>query len=329
MAAINSRAVLLKDIVAAMTKELKSKVKWGDDDEDEEYETPVDANGIKERIKITTNAKGQKIKTVTRIRVRQVQYKVPKRVASRKNLPRFGDAVEGEVNVTLLSRDFVSIEHPDDQLGDDVNDPGLSNTLGDFMAKLEQRKLERELDYDELADMVSEPVDGGKAEAEEGAGATAGGKYVPPGQRGAAGASARTGSSLDTAFAGASARGGAENDNTLRVSNLTKSVTEDDLRDLFSRFGRVSRISLPRDANREPRGFAYVSFYDKKDAEYALDKLQGYGYDHLIIKLEWAKTSAKDPNEDSSAKFRSGYGQQLAQDTKEKVSYASNLTSNK
>jgi hypothetical protein len=50
-------------------------------------------------------------------------------------------------------------------------------------------------------------------------------------------------------------------------------------------------------------------------------------YDHLILKIEWAKPSApKDPGAEQT-QFRSGYGQALAQDTKEKVSYASNLTS--
>jgi translation initiation factor 3 subunit G len=311
-----------------MTGGVKGKTKWGDDDEDDldtEHETPVDVNGIKERVKISTNAKGQKVKTITKIRVKEVKIREPKSVAFRRNLPKFGDAVEGEVNVTLLSRDLINIEHPDDQLADDGNDAGLTNTLGDFMAKLEQRRMERELDYEEVDEVVKD-IDGLKVDAENGD--KAGGKYVPPGQRGGAvGGPLRGSSGLDSAFANKSSE---NNDNTLRVSNLTKSITDDDLRELFLSFGRISRISLPRGPDREPRGFAYVSFYEKRDAEFALEKLQGYGYDHLILKLEWAKPPSKDPSEqDSSAKFRSGYGTALAQDTKEKVSFASNLTINK
>ena len=46
----------------------------------------------------------------------------------------------------------------------------------------------------------------------------------------------------------------------------------------------------------------------------------------LRSQLEWARPSApKDPASESGG-FRSGYGKALAQDTKEKVSYASNLT---
>jgi hypothetical protein len=47
----------------------------------------------------------------------------------------------------------------------------------------------------------------------------------------------------------------------------------------------------------------------------------------MILKLEWAKPSASKGAGTEPTQFRSGYGQALAQDTKEKVSYASNLTS--
>lgn len=50
------------------------------------------------------------------------------------------------------------------------------------------------------------------------------------------------------------------------------------------------------------------------------------GYDHLILKIEFARPNApKDPASEGT-QFRSGYGKALAQDTKAKVSYASNLT---
>ena len=258
----------------------------------------------------------------------------PKRVESRKNLPRFGDAKLGEENVTLPSKDFISMEHPDDQLVEDVDDPSLAKTLANFILKQQETKFARDADSDGL--MFNE--DGDAINQEPGEKSD---KYVAPGRGGAA----PGGSSLETAFG----KGGdkdREAENTIRVSNLTKAVTEDDLRALFEPFGRVLRISLPRSEKveispvdgsskivKEPRGFAYIAYVNKSDAEKAMERLQGHGYDHLILKLEWAKANTKEggnPGSESiSASFRSGYGKALAQDTKEKVVYASNLTANR
>ena len=114
--------------------------------------------------------------------------------------------------------------------------------------------------------------------------------------------------------------------NTIRVTNLSENTTEADLQDLFQRFGRISRVYLAKDKETlQSRGFAFVSFVSKEDAAKAMEELQGFCYDHLILKLEWARPNApKDPS--AATEFRSGYGKALAQDTKEKVSYASNLT---
>jgi len=81
------------------------------------------------------------------------------------------------------------------------------------------------------------------------------------------------------------------------------------------------------------RGFAFISFVHHDDAANAMTALQGYGYDHLILKLEWARPSGSGGEKGNAGAetttFRSGYGKALAQDTKEKVSFASNLTANR
>jgi hypothetical protein len=252
-----------------------------------------------------------------------VKTRVPLRVAGRKNLPRFGDAKSGEEGVTLLSRDYIAMEHPDDQTHDEADDPTLAKTLANFISKQQERDLARDADID-IKDLGNDNGGGG-GDARGGGG---GDKYVAPGARGgAAGSAFAAGTDMFKE------RDGTEN--TLRVSNLTKAVTEDDLRDLFGRFGHIHRISLPRKEEngiKEPRGFAYIAFANNGDAAMALEKLQGHGYDHLIIKLEWAKPTKDGPGgagpEPSGNQFRSGYGTKLAQDTKEKVLYASNLTGN-
>ena len=37
------------------------------------------------------------------------------------------------------------------------------------------------------------------------------------------------------------------------------------------------------------QGFAFVNYYRKEDAAKAIATLNGFGYDHLILSVEWAK----------------------------------------
>lgn len=238
---------------------------WGDDDDEGDDRETQDSNGIVERVKFSVNNKGQKIKTVTKVRISEVKVKTPKRADLRRNLPRFGDAKIGEENVTLPSRDFVSMEHPDDQLVEDVDDPSLAKTLANFIMKRQETKAAREMedddgeDFDRNASQEKKDVEGGAGKSD---------RYVPPGAKGAGSSSSGGMSSLEKLASTADTT-------TIRVSNLTKAVTEDDVHDLFKPFGRISRVSLPRLAGtKEPRGFAYVTFYSRDDAEKAMDTLQ-------------------------------------------------------
>lgn len=84
-----------------------------------------------------------------------------------------------------------------------------------------------------------------------------------------------------------------EDQPTLRVTNLSEDATDADIMDLFDRFGHVSRVFLARD--RETgicKGFAFVSFTSREDAQRALEMIDGRGYDNLILRVEWAKSSA-------------------------------------
>ncbi|KAH3757422.1 Eukaryotic translation initiation factor 3 subunit G-2 [Pelomyxa schiedti] len=79
---------------------------------------------------------------------------------------------------------------------------------------------------------------------------------------------------------------------TIRVTNLSEDAQEDDLRDLFQPFGRVDRVFVAKHRESgKAKGFAFVTYAVKTDAERAMKALQHYGYDHLILSLEWAKPS--------------------------------------
>jgi translation initiation factor 3 subunit G len=77
---------------------------------------------------------------------------------------------------------------------------------------------------------------------------------------------------------------------TLRVTSLSVDAEDEDLRDLFARFGRVVRANVVRDRDtRESKGFGFVSFESRKDAEAALSKMNGFGYDSLILSVSWSR----------------------------------------
>ncbi|KAF1819036.1 translation initiation factor 3, RNA-binding subunit [Dissoconium aciculare CBS 342.82] len=121
---------------------------------------------------------------------------------------------------------------------------------------------------------------GDSAEGGLGAG---GSSYVPPHLRkGAAGAG------------GGERMGGGkyERDDlaTLRVTNVSEFAEEGDLREMFERYGRVTRVFLAKDRETgRAKGFAFVSYADRSDAARACEKMDGFGYGHLILKVEFAK----------------------------------------
>jgi hypothetical protein len=76
-----------------------------------------------------------------------------------------------------------------------------------------------------------------------------------------------------------------EENATIFISNIPEESTESDMRELCRRFGLISRISCPKDKNNLSRGFAFVTFENKTDAQKAIDILNGRGYGHLILQV--------------------------------------------
>lgn len=132
------------------------------------------------------------------------------------------------------------------------------------------------------------PLDGGEAdpaakvmeEVDNGPGANTNGKYVPVHMRKGAG----PGETMN------GIRGSRDEFPTLRVTNLSEDAEEEDLKVLFGRHGRVARVYLARDKDsRRVKGFAFISFYDRREAEIAQKKMDGFGYDSLILRVEFSK----------------------------------------
>lgn len=84
-------------------------------------------------------------------------------------------------------------------------------------------------------------------------------------------------------------------ENTIMVTNLPEETTESDLMELFRQFGKMNRITVARDKYTQlPRGFAYISFQNREDAQRAIWAVNGYGYHHLILKVDWANKPSRD-----------------------------------
>ncbi|WMV43084.1 hypothetical protein MTR67_036469 [Solanum verrucosum] len=103
--------------------------------------------------------------------------------------------------------------------------------------------------------------------------------YVPPIMRGGASAS---GSGEGTEMRRRN------DENSVRVTNLSENTREADLLELFCPFGHVSRVYVAIDQNTGlSRGFGFVNFVNREDAERAINKLNGYCYHNLILRVEW------------------------------------------
>merc|ERR1712238_64818 len=188
--------------------------------------------------------------------------------------------------------DDICIEDPnaDNDLQEEDAAKDLSGNLNEFWAKQQKRQLERKYGVEGKDDAAA--GDGWNVVGAGGGTAGGVGKYIPPSARAAMAGGVKL------------AERRTDDLNTIRVTNISENTTEADLQDLFKPFGRISRVYLAKDK----------------------ETLQGFGYDHLILKLEWARPNTPKDPASSGTEFRSGYGKALAQDTKEKVSYASNLT---
>jgi len=73
---------------------------------------------------------------------------------------------------------------------------------------------------------------------------------------------------------------------TLRITSLSTEADEDDLREMFGRYGRIARANVVRDRDtQESKGFAFVSFESRADGEKALKAWDGRGESGKMLPL--------------------------------------------
>ena len=79
-------------------------------------------------------------------------------------------------------------------------------------------------------------------------------------------------------------------DTRIYVGNLSKSTTEDELKNLFTQAGAVSAVELMKDrASGESKGFAFVTMTDQAEAEKAISMFNAYSLSEHELKVNVAK----------------------------------------
>lgn len=295
---------------------------WADEEQNAlpaRVESSPDKDGIRTIIEYKME-NGIKMKITSKVKSSSTITKCSKAVMRRKSWEKFGKGITENMNVTYTSNEDITVEDPNS----DIVQPGEKKEEDNIFAGVKNSSIvvcrhcgmvgdhwTLKCPYkDTPADQIAEAImnkkssDANAAPAPSAAASTTG-KYVPPSQRAGAVPSSES-QSID------------ERDNaTLRVTNISTDTRDGDLQDLFRTFGPVSRIYLAKDRETlASRGFAFISFVYREDAERAMNALQGFGYDHLILKLEWAKPSVPKAAVDEGSigtTFRSGYGKALPQ----------------
>jgi len=202
-----------------------------------------------------------------------------KRVQERRKWAKFGDSRVNEEGVTILG-ELVTIEtaarkkktREEEALkASEAAEEGKAETWKSRAQRLGAASWED----------ITRRSDKGEPGPEAPADVPSDNVYVPRSLRGNAGAGG-----------GPGAPSHRDDQSTVRVTNLSEDTREEDLRELFRRFGPIQRIYLAKDRSSGlSRGFAFVTFVYKEDAAKAIESLSGYGYDHLILNVEWAKPS--------------------------------------
>eukprot|EP01061_Rhynchopus_euleeides_P034103 TRINITY_DN57802_c0_g1_i1.p2 TRINITY_DN57802_c0_g1~~TRINITY_DN57802_c0_g1_i1.p2 ORF type:complete len:274 (+),score=110.05 TRINITY_DN57802_c0_g1_i1:117-938(+) len=103
--------------------------------------------------------------------------------------------------------------------------------------------------------------------------------YVPPG--------GRVGGAGETADGGRPPR---DDSATVRITNLSEDISDDDLRGLFHKYGHITRSYIAVDrATKERRGFAFITYKTKEEAAEAIKHLDRHALCHVILEVGWAR----------------------------------------
>lgn len=281
---------------------------WADDVENGDFpprtET-TDKDGVTTIVEYRLNDEGKKVKVTRKIRRTLVKTAVNHVVAERMGWTKFGQekgAASGPGATTTVGENVRLRIHPGGIKAHEAAD-NEKDEMEAMRSQLRDKKVTcrycqgdhftARCPYKDtlggaLGDADTAGPDGDVPSSDDpSAMRAAGSKYVPPSMR--SGSARGVGETMNGAR-------GRDDYPTLRVTNLSEDATDTDMWDLFGRFasrGRINRIYVGRDMETGLcKGFGFVSFEDKADAEAAMKKVHGLPYDHLILQVQWSVPKA-------------------------------------
>lgn len=93
------------------------------------------------------------------------------------------------------------------------------------------------------------------------------------------------------------------------AGNLIRSITEDQLRDLFSAYGEVASVRIIKDRETGMvRGFAFVEMPNNDEAQAAIDALNGQEHEGRTLRINEAQPRESRPPRRSGGGNRWGGG---------------------
>lgn len=94
---------------------------------------------------------------------------------------------------------------------------------------------------------------------------------------------------------------------SLKVDNITQRTGVNLLKKVFSKFGDLGDVYVPRYPDTfASRGFAFVRFARKRDAEEAMRKMNGYVLDGRTLSIQMARYARPSPSRQVSSGPRRG-----------------------
>lgn len=280
-----------------------NKIDWSEENEvaydlPEVTRTTDSATGVITEVSYKF-AEGKKFRTTRKIKIVKAVEKVSHAEAQRKQWKKFGaekghsagpqtDTTSVGENIKLnLTQGYSTYAAKQAEIAAETEEKAMKSSLSGASVKCRICKGDHYTARCPYKESLK-PLDGGEAdpaarvmdEVDNGPGANTNGKYVPVHMRKGAG----PGETMN------GVRPGRDEFPTLRVTNLSEDAEEEDLKALFGRHGRVARVYLARDKDtRRVKGFAFISFYDRREAEIAQKRMDGFGYDSLILRVEFSK----------------------------------------